>query len=385
MASAKKKIGIGLLGGGFMAKAHSNAYRTIPYIYCGGGYEPKLVALGAATLEEAEQACGRYGYEKAVQGYEAVLDDPEVDLVDICVSDALHAPIALAALARGKHVLCEKPLALSSQDALRMRDAAAASGRLAMAGFNYRFVSAVTLAKRLIESGVMGRVYHFHGDYSQDVGAYEDTPVEKLWYAFGPKSSGVALGTGSHLIDMARFLVGEISEVGGLLPTYTPLRQSAGGPVPVTKDEDMLCVARFENGAAGMLRASAISAGRKNSLRWEISCSKGSLAFDLENINYLDVFHKDSPVKEVTGFTHVNVTQVDRDHPFMDVWWPRGHGVGWEHAHINEIAHLLDCITQGKPLAPMGATFEDGYRACKIIDTLRESSEGGHFRPVLYQ
>lgn len=230
----------------------------------------------------------------------------------------------------------------------------------------------------------MGRVYHFRGEYAQDVGAYEDTPFEKLWYVYGPKNSGVSLGIGSHLLDLARFLVGEIEEVGGVMPIYTPVRQSAHGPAAVDKEEDMLSIVRFANGAAGMLRASAVSAGRKNSLRFEISCSKGSLMFDLEHLNYLDVFLKDSPVKEVTGFTRVNVTQVDRDHPFMDVWWPRCHVVGWEHAHINEIAHFLHCIATGEAVAPHGATFEDGYRAAQIIDVLRASAKDGCFHKIEY-
>ena len=380
----KKRIGIGLIGGGFMAKSHSNAYHTIPYIYNNSRFYTDLVAIGEIDSERAEIAKKRYGFERAAVGYMDVIDDPRVDLVDICVDDALHATIALAAIERGKHILCEKPLALNADDAKQLRDAANQKGVVAMTGFNYRFVSAVVLAKRLIESGVMGKVYHFRGDYLQDVGAFEETPIEKLWYAYGSKSSGVALGLGTHLIDMARFLVGEIEEVCGMLPNYNPVRESANGPVSVTTEEDMLLLARFNRGATGTMRASAISSGRKNCLRWEISCSKGSLAFELENLNELCVFLKDTPVHSVTGFTRVNVTQMDRDHPFMDVWWPRGHIVGWEHAHINEIAHLLDCIAGDKPIAPIGADFEDGYRSIKIVDTLRTSAKGGCFSKVIY-
>jgi predicted dehydrogenase len=270
-------------------------------------------------------------------------------------------------------------MALNSKDAALMRDAAEKSGVLAMCGFNYRFVSAVVLAKQLIQSGRMGRVYHFNGSFLQD-GAYdEDTPFEKLSFAQGSKGSGVSLAIGSHIIDMARFLVGEITEVGGMLPNYTPVRNSGNGPVKVDKEEDMLAIVKFQNGAAGMLRASVVSAGRKNRLAWEISCSKGTLVFDLENLNYLDVFYKENALNELSGFTRVNVTQVDRNHPFMDVWWPRGHVVGWEHAHINEIAHLLHCIANKEPLSPMGATFEDGYRAALIIDSLKAVAERNRF------
>jgi predicted dehydrogenase len=208
----------------------------------------------------------------------------------------------------------------------------------------------------------------------QDVGYAEDTPVEKLWYAQGYKGNGVSLGIGSHLIDMARFLVGEITEVSGMMPVYNQNRNSQKGQVRVDKEEDMLAVVGFDNGATGLLRASAVSAGRKNHLAWEISCSNGSLVFDLENLNNLDVFYRETPVHEVTGFTRINVTQVDRNHPFTDVWWPRGHIVGWEHAHINEIAHFLRCIAHDEPINPLGADFEDGYKSMLIIDSLRRAA-----------
>ncbi|MDR1587912.1 MAG: Gfo/Idh/MocA family oxidoreductase [Treponema sp.] len=371
----KKPIRIGLVGGGFMAKAHSNAYHTIPYIYNAEAYTPELVMVGAITAEEAAVTADRYGFSRSCAGYRELVESGDIDVVDICVSDALHKEIALEALKHGKHVLCEKPMALNSEDARQMRDAAKQAGLKAMCGFNYRFVSAVMLARNLIQSGKMGRVYHFSGCYQQDVGYAEDTPLEKLWYAQGSKGSGVALGIGSHLIDMARFLVGEITEVSGIMPIYTPKRSSQKGQVPVEKEEDMLATASFDSGATGLLRASAVSAGRKNRLAWEISCSKGTLVFDLENLNYLDVFYGESPLDEVSGFNRVNVTQADRNHPFMDVWWPRGHVLGWEHAHINEIAHFLHCIARDKPLEPEGATFEDGYKTALIIDGIRQAAE----------
>jgi predicted dehydrogenase len=371
----KKPIRIGLVGAGFMAKAHSNAYRTIPYIYNNDIYTPRLVMIAASTAEEASAGAERYGFSRSCAGYRELVESGDIDAVDICASDALHKEIALEALRNGKHVICEKPMAQNSADALEMRNAAEKAGVTAMCGFNYRFVSAVALARNLIKSGKMGRVYHFNGCYLQD-GAYaEETPFEKLSFAQGPKGSGAALCIGTHIIDMARFLVGEITTVSGMLPTYNVFRDSQKGRVRVDKEEDMLAMVGFDNGATGMLRASMVSAGRKNRLSWEISCSKGSLVFDLENLNNLDVFHEESPVKEISGFTRINVTQTDRNHPFMDVWWPRGHIVGWEHAHINEIAHFLHCIAHNERPEPMGANFEDGYKSTQIIDCLRVASE----------
>jgi len=371
----KKPIRIGLVGGGFMAKAHSNAFHTIPYIYNNDIYVPELVMIGTSTAEKAAACAERYGYSRSCAGYREIVESNEIDVVDVCAPDKMHKEITLEALKHGKHVLCEKPLALNSSDALEMLNAAKKAGVRAMCGFNYRFISAVVLARNLIKSGKMGRVYHFNGQYMQDVGYDEDTPVEKLWYAHGSKSSGVSLGIGVHLIDMARFLVGEITEVSGMTPNYTPHRNSRNGRTQVDKEEDMLAMVSFDSGATGLLRASAISAGRKNRLAWEISCSKGTLSFDMENLNNLDVFHKESPMQEISGFTRINVTQVDRNHPFMDVWWPRGHIVGWEHAHINEIAHFLHCIAHDEDLTPRGADFEDGYKTILIIDSLRKAAQ----------
>lgn len=372
----KKQIGIGLVGTGFMAKVHANAYHTMKYIYYDNAAVPELIAISSEeSAERARYAKERYGFKEAVVGYGEVLKNPEVDVVDICNGDFFHKETAMAALFSGKHVFCEKPLATNRQDARELYELAKGLERRAFCGFNYRFIPAVLLAKELIASDVMGKPYSFHGSYLQDVGAYPEIPFEKLWYGAGPKASGVSYGIGGHLIDMARFLMGEIKEVSGLTKNYNPIRISEEGPRRVNSEEDAAAVVNFESGAMGTLRFAAVAAGRKNCLRFEISCSKGTLVFDLEEINYLWVFHKASPIKQVSGFTKVNVTQVDKDHPFMDVWWPRGHGIGWEHAHINELACFLEQIagdTGGKDLA---AGFYDGYMAVLIADAIKESSK----------
>jgi len=368
-------LNIALVGGGFMAKAHSNAYHTIPYIYNKSNYHINLDSLSAATIEEAKEAAERYSFTNAYSGYEEVTSKTSIDIVDICAADFIHKDIALAALAHGKHVFCEKPLANSLQDAKMMYEAAVRAGTKTMCGFNYRFVPAVRLAKNLLESGTMGKIYSFNGAYNQDSGAFDDIPLERLWYAYGSKASGVSYGIGSHIIDMARFLVGDIATVSGLMKIYTKERPSNKGVQKVLKEEEMLALVEFNNEASGIIKASAVAAGRKNQLTFEISCSKGSLSFDLEEPNYLNVFLKDTPIKQVSGFTKVNVTQIDREHPFMDVWWPRGHGIGWEHAHINEIAHFLDCVANNRDVEPYGATFKDGLKAIEVIEAIRLSEQ----------
>ena len=371
----KKPIRIGLVGTGFMAKAHSNAFHTIPYIYNNETYVPQLVMIGATSAEKAAAAAERYGYSRSCVGYREMVESSDIDVVDVCASDVLHKEITLEAIKHGKHVLCEKPMAMNSDDALEMHEAAVKAGVKVMCAFNYRFISAVVLARNLIKSGKMGKVYHFSGTYLQEGGYAEDTPIEKIAFLQGSKGSGIALCIGCHIIDMARFLVGEITEVSGMMPIHNPYRNSQKGQVRIDKEEDMLAMLSFDNGATGLLRASGISAGRKNHLAWEISCSNGSLVFDLENLNNLDVFYRETPMQELNGFTRINVTQMDKNHPFMDVWWPRGHILGWEHAHVNQIAHFLRCIAQDEAVEPNGANFEDGYKSILVIDSLRKAAE----------
>ena len=376
--NGKTYLNIGMVGTGFMTKAHSNAYHTMSYIYDKNKARPVLKAINSVTsIARAEQAKERFGFEASGLGYESLISNPDIDVVDICVGDELHYEIALAALKAGKHVICEKPLATSRSKAKEMADVARNSGRLALCGFNYRFIPAVLLTKQLIDSGVMGQVYNFEGSYMQDVGYDPDIRYENIWYAAGPKASGVAYGIGCHLFDMARFIMGDVESVIGQTINYNPFRMSSDGPKKVASPENVSALVNFRSGATGSFRASAVAAGRKNRLYYEISCAKGTIVFDLEEINYLRIFHKDSPVKQISGFTKVNVTQIDKDHPFMDVWWPRGHGIGWEHAHINELAAFLESIAEGGGLNPLAASFHDGYMSLKIADAILMSAESG--------
>lgn len=380
----KREIGVGLIGAGFMGKSHANAYHTLRYIDGRVDYDARLVCIGDLTEPRAAEAARRYGFADYAVGWDGIVGRKDVDLVDICIADSEHRQAALDAITKGKHVLCEKPLAVTAADARLVWKAGEKAGGKYMCGFNYRFLPAVRLAYELIRAGVIGRIYNFNGVYSQDTGCRPETPVEKLWYAGGTKGNGVALGIGCHLVDMARFLVGEMESVSGRVVTYNKIRPSANGPVEVKQDEAMVAAADFACGATGLLQASAVAFGRLNQLTFELSGSKGSLTFDLENPNILEVCLSETAIPQIAGFTRVNVTQMDRSHPFADIWWPRGHGIGWEHAHINEIAHLLDCIANNKPVAPYGATFEDGYKAIAVIEAIKESGATGRRVSVRY-
>ncbi len=375
--SQKTKIGVGMVGTGFMCRAHSNAFSKIRYTYWDRNYYPVLAGVAGSTLEKASEAAERYGYGYACTGWDTLLSDKNIRLVDVCTGDTLHKQVVLEAAAAGKDILCEKPLALSVRDAKEMCAALSKYKVRGMCGFNYRFFPAVLLARTLIERGTLGKLYSFSGNYNQDAGADNALPAEKVWYVTGSKSSGVSYGVGSHLIDISRFLMGEVASVSGLLKTYNTTRSSAKGPVAVKTDEEMLAIVEFENGATGTYKASGVYSGKKNQLKWEVYGSGGSISFDTDEPNMLNVYLKDSPILEVTGFTKINVTQADKRHPLMDVFWPRGLGIGWEDAHVNEIAHLLDCMANGLEISPVGAVFEDGCRAIAIIEAIRESTASG--------
>ena len=376
------QINVGLLGYNFMAKAHTNAYKKIPYIFWPPAARPHLHAVCGRTEERVAEAARRYGYSGYYTSWESLVDDPDVQLFDNCSSHHMHVEPSLAALRAGKHVVCEKPLALTASNARRMVDAARAAGTKHMCGFNYRFVPAVRLARDLIEQGLLGDIYHFRTQYLQQSIHDPDRPMRR---ALDPASrtAGSQAILGCHAVDIARFLVGELATISALAPRFVPERRGPDNtPVRIEWDDASVSLVEFANGAVGTIEASRVATGRSNSLKWEINGSRGSLAFDLERLNELQVYLADAAVPEVVGFQDVLVTQAD--HPFARVWWPHGHILGWEHAHINELNHLIEAIAHDRDVAPYGATFEDGYRAAVIAEVTAESAASGRRLDVRY-
>ena len=370
----KKQIRIGQIGCGWMGRAHANAYKTMRYMgWYEQNFEPVLKIIGGKDIEEGADAAARFGFERACGGWNDIVTAPDVDVVDNVTPDPLHVEPSIAAAKNGKHILCEKPLAVSAADAKRMLDAVNEAGVKSGCGFCYRFFPAVRLAHDLIQEGKLGKIYHFSGKYFQDQGSHEDVPAEDVWYIGW---SGVGQGITSHLIDMSRFLVGELKSVQGMCSTYNKTRPGKkGGTVDVSADEGFFAMVEFRNGASGLYESLGVANGKRNQFSWEIYGSKGSMMWDVADPNYLYVFLDDGPDARTKGFTKVNVTETV--HPLMQMWWPQGHLLGWEHGHINMLAHFMDCVANDKPVAPLGGTFEDGYIVAKIIEAIGESSETG--------
>jgi predicted dehydrogenase len=266
-----------------------------------------------------------------------------------------------------------------SEDAKRMAEAVRKAGVKNLCCFNYRFLPAVRLVYELIQNGILGKIYHFSGKYYQDQGSATETPAEDIWYI---NWSGIAQGITSHLIDMARFLIGEIVSVSGMVTTYNKIRESKQGPINVTTDEGFFGLLEFNHGATGVLQSLGVANGKRNELSFEIYGSKGSVMWDIQEPNYLHVYLSDTVNHKVTGFTRVCATEPN--HPFMDVWWPKGHTLGWEHGHVNMIAHFLDCVANDTSIDPFGATFEDGYRVSVIIEKINESAKQGKKLEIIY-
>ncbi len=372
----RKEIGIGMFGRGFMGKAHSNAFKKIGYMY-ESNYIPKLAAISASSLENAKSAAARYGYEKAYVGWEDMIKDPAVQVFDDVAPDNLHEQPCIDAAKAGKHVVCEKPMTVGRESAKRMLDAVTQAKVKHCVTFNYRFIPAVRLAWELINKGAIGDIVHFYGRYHQEYGLPLDAPLDQVWYQ---NMSGSAQGLASHMIDQSRFLVGEVKNIMGDIRPYAATR----GGKKVVLDDGMRALVEFGNGATGTYESLSVAKGRYNQLYWEIYGTEGSLAWDLEDPTYLKVHLKKTPVEEVVGFTNVSVTHASANHPFMDVWWPSGHNTGWEHGHINLLAHFLDCVANDKDVAPYCATFEDGYKVAVILETLGDASKAGKKMDIIY-
>jgi predicted dehydrogenase len=363
-------IGVGMLGYAFMGKAHSNAFRKIAYMTWPPPLVPRLVAIAGRSADAVAAAAQRYGYERWTTDWRDLVSDPEIGVFDNGGPNNLHAEPTIAAAESGKHVVCEKPLGRTADESFDIWRRVNATGVKHLCAFNYRFVPAIRLAREMIEAGELGEIRHFRGRYLQDWG---DDPSLDTWRFHSDEAGSGALGDlAAHVIDLAHFLVGDFATVSGFTRTFLPGRQV---------DDAVEAAVEFATGPVGTVEATRLALGRRNALQWEINGSKGSLAFDMERLNELQVFRADGD--RARGFKTVLVSEAD--HPFWEHWWPPGHIVGWGETFVHELYHFLGAVAGDSDVAPYGATFEDGYRAAEVCDAIVRSSQSGAREAISYR
>jgi predicted dehydrogenase len=378
------EIGIGMIGQAFMGKAHSNAWKQMPYIFWPPAAIPKLVTICGVHEEALKESAKRYGYEKYTTNWKDVIKDEKVQVVDIGTPNYLHAEISIEAAKAGKNIICEKPLARNSKEAKEMRDFIKKAGVKNICCFNYRTVPAIVLIKNLIMDGKLGRIYHYRARYLQEWIMDPNFPM--IWKLKKNESGSGALGDlGSHIIDLGRFLCGEIKSVMATSATFIKERynEQTKTKEKVEVDDAIASVLEFENGAIGTIEASRFCAGRKNYNTIEINAENGSIWWDLENMNNLWVFWRNESPIETQGFHCVNVTE--SYHPYYDKWWPHGHIIGWENTFVHIVYNMTEAVINNKPVEPYIATFEDGYRNAVISDAIIKSSETGKKEFCVYE
>jgi len=378
------EIGVGMLGHAFMGKAHSNGYKQMPYIFWPPPAVPRLVSICGRNEVAVREAATRYGWEEYTTDWHDILNDSRIQVFDDSAANYLHDEPCIGAARAGKHILCEKPMAISAARAKAMLDAVTKAGVKHMVNFNYRMVPAVRLAKMLIEAGEIGEIYHFRGRYIQD--SMLDPKKSWTWRSVKDKTGyGVLSDLGSHIIDLARFLAGEPKKLSAMMTTFIkerPLPDGSGKMAPHETDDAFQAILEFENGATGNLEGSKLCQGRKNMNTWEINGSKGSMWFNLEQLNELWLYKADTSPREANGFRNVLVT--DRYHPFIEHWWPEGHILGWENTFVNGVYLFMKAIAEDTPLDRYVANFEDGYRNAVISDAIAAAAHTGGRVDVTY-
>ena len=375
-------LGVGMVGYAFMGAVHSQAWRTAGRFFdlpC----TPALTALAGRDAAGVHAAAQKMGWASTETDWRRLLDRDDVTMIDICTPGDTHAEIAIASLEAGKHVLCEKPLANTVEEAEAMvvaAAAAAARGVRSMVGFNYRRVPAISLARRLVQEGRLGTIRHVRAQYLQDW--IVDPTFPLVWRLQKERAGSGALGDiGAHIIDLAQFVSGSaISGVSGLTETFVrerPLPAASSGLAAsggsgtgaVTVDDAALFFARFDSGALGSFEATRFASGRKNSMRLEVNGSDGSLAFDFEAMNELQ-FHDHTEDADTAGFRRILVTEPT--HPYAHAWWPPGHGLGYEHTFTHEVVDLVTAIGTGAAPSP---SFADGLQVQRVLAAVQRSAE----------
>ncbi len=382
-------LSVGMVGYAFMGAAHSQAWRSAPRFF-DLPLHPRMTALAGRDAARVSAAAEQLGWESTETSWQALVARDDIDLVDVCTPGNTHAEIAIAALEAGKHVLCEKPLANTVEEAEAMAAAAeraAGHGVHAMVGFTYRRVPAIALARKLVADGRIGTIHHVRAQYLQDWIVDPEAPLS--WRLDKESAGSGALGDiGAHIVDLTQFITGDtVSRVSGRLRTFVDERplpaEHAGlsgtagrGRGPVTVDDAATFLAEFRGGAMGVFEATRFANGRKNAIRIEINGSQGSLAFDFEDMNLLHFFDGTEDV-ETAGFRRILVTEPQ--HPYVAAWWPPGHLIGYEHGFTHQVVDLVESLASGTAPSP---SFADGLQVQRVLAAVERSSDTDSWQEI---
>jgi len=371
--ATKKTLNIGLIGGGFMGRTHSNGYRRVPNFFPDLAYTPVLKAVCFRNETKAKAFAEQWGYESFETDWRKIIARPDIDAVDICTPNDTHAEIAIAAAAAGKMILCEKPLARDLAESQLMVDAIEKAGVKNTVWYNYRRLPAVTLAKQIIDSGKLGKIYHYRANFLQDWTINEALPQggEGLWRMDAAVAgSGVLGDLLSHCIDTAMWLNGGIKDVSAMTETFVKQRmhQLTGKVEEVKIDDACSFLCHFNNGSLGLFESTRYARGHKALYTFEINGANASIRWDLHDLNRLE-FYDNADESKLKGWRTIHIT--DGDHPYMDKWWVPGLSIGYEHSFVHQAADFLRSIETGESCSP---TFKEALDTQKVCDAVSQSA-----------
>jgi predicted dehydrogenase len=369
----KKELRIGLIGCGFMGRTHSNGYKRVGDFFPELAYKPVLKAVCSRSENKVRSFAEQWGYETIETDWQAVIARTDIDAIDICTPNDTHAAIAIAAAAAGKMILCEKPLARNNAEAQQMVDAVEKAGVNNTVWYNYRRLPAVTLAKQIIDSGKLGKIYHYRANFLQDWTINADLPQggEGLWRMDADVAgSGVTGDLLAHCIDTAMWLNGGITDVSAMTATFVKERvhQLTGKLQKVSIDDACIFHCHFENGSLGLFESTRYARGHKALYTFEINGANASIRWDLHDLNRLELFDNADDSK-LRGWRSIHVT--DGDQPYMNKWWVPGLGIGYEHSFVHQVADFLKALETGEQCRP---TFKDALETQKVCEAVIHSA-----------
>jgi predicted dehydrogenase len=371
--ATKKTLNIGLIGGGFMGRTHSNGYKRIPNFFPELEYTPVLKAVCFRNEAKLKSFADQWGYESTETDWRKLIEREDIDAVDICTPNDTHAEIAMAAAKAGKMILCEKPLARNLEESQAMVDVVEASGVKNTVWYNYRRIPAVTLAKQIIDSGKLGKIYHYRANFLQDWTINDQLPQggEALWRMDAAVAgSGVIGDLLSHCIDTAMWLNGGIKDVSSMSETFVKERmhQLTGKVEKVNIDDACSFICHFNNGSLGLFESTRYARGHKALYTFEINGANASIKWDLHDLNRLEFFDNNDS-SHLRGWRSIHVT--DGEQPYMNKWWVPGLGIGYEHSFVHQVADFLRSLETGAPCSP---TFKEALDTQKVCQALVDSS-----------